>query len=139
MNWYVRRDGEVSGPFTESEIVKRIADGNITRHAMVREGTAADWCPIEGSMFEGAFGASNPFRDPSMTAKRSRLGSLFLWLAAGVVFILGLSLFGVLGPETDPARSAERLGEIIGRALVALVVWALIRFVWGLIRPKRQE
>jgi hypothetical protein len=134
MGWYVRRDGTVSGPFNEADVIKRIADGNITRSAMVREDPAAEWRPIETSMFESAFGASNPFTNPELiTPKRPRSFQLGAWV--GLV-VLGV-LFGVLrgyflGPRTsqnDGYYAVSRLGAIV----------AIIGFSYVFMRGKRRE
>lgn len=135
MSWYVRRDGDVSGPFTEAEVVKRIADGNINRQAMVRQDAATEWSLIENSIFAGAFGASNPYKDAALvTPRQSGSSSLFVWLAiAAVCVLVEVAVRG----ESGPARVGYTLGNLIGKVLGAVFLWGFVRWVWGLIRPAR--
>jgi hypothetical protein len=140
MGWHVSRDGAVSGPYTKAEVVKRIADGNINRDALVRKDPSVEWCPIEDSTFAAAFGASNPYNNPEPLApKQSYWSGPFLWLAGATVLVLVVWLFAALSAESDPARSGRIVGEFVGRMVGALVLWGVIRSVWGVARPKTKR
>jgi hypothetical protein len=134
MGWYVRRDGAVSGPFSEADIIKRIADGNITRSAMVRDDPAAEWRPIGTSIFESAFGASNPFTNPELiTPKRPRSFRMGAW----VVLVLLCALLGVLRGHMLGPRNGQNDGYYAIFRLGAIV--AIIGFSYAFLRPKRRN
>jgi hypothetical protein len=106
---------------------------------MVRLDPAVEWSPIEESVFEEAFGASNPYNNPEFAApKTSSWWRQFLWLVAGAACVIALKAAWVLNHESDPAKAGQITGEFAGQLLGSLAIWGVIRSVWGLVRPKKQ-
>jgi GYF domain 2 len=135
--WYVSRDSGVAGPYTKAEVVKRIADGNITSTARVRNDAAEEWRPIEASIFADAFGTSNPYRNPPGVKPEASDGrSLFLWLAAVAVLLVMVIFFA---SPLRPEQKGRLLGEVVGRALGGIMLGGLVASVWAMIRPKRDR
>lgn len=133
------RDGSVFGPLEDQEVIKRIADGNIPRRAMIRQSSSEEWYPIESSVFQTAFGASNPYADPKLMiratgadgAPKGQAGA-GVWSAVVVacLYNLAASAFTAAASGAEGAeRSGRMIGAFMGRALVALV-WVGILQIW---------
>jgi hypothetical protein len=132
MTWYVRRDNGESGPFTESAIIKRIADGNIHLGAMVREASSPEWSPIAESIFSEAFGESNPYSKPTPVASKRSLLRNSLAIGASLCFVAFLAA----GRGSSPEEAGQLMGEVIGRVAGIGILWWVINALLRWIRPK---
>lgn len=117
MRWYVSRNNETSGPFTEEDILQWGQTGQILPGMHVQAETGGPWMPVEQSPF-AAFvvqppAESGPIAQATGTAatpkpERMNLASVGLAVAAGALLLLCV-LIVVRGlRDTKPETRAQR-------------------------------
>lgn len=100
MEWYYLQDMERVGPFSEEEILKRLAEGNIDASVQVWNRSLPDWQPFSSSSL-----ASLARRDASITpppVPGAFVGTGLVWVLAFCPIIGGICTL-LLSPLVNTA------------------------------------